>query len=66
VPFDDPNFLTEWKVDGFRSLANIDDGQRKLVVGRAHSNVCAAGADVRAAHANKKREQERKTLAIFS
>jgi bifunctional non-homologous end joining protein LigD len=31
VPFDDPDFLFELKVDGFRALAYIDDGVCELV-----------------------------------
>jgi ATP-dependent DNA ligase len=31
VPFDDPDFLFELKVDGFRALAYIDDGNCELV-----------------------------------
>lgn len=31
VPFDDPDFLFELKVDGFRALAYVDDGHCELV-----------------------------------
>jgi len=31
VPFDDPDFLFELKVDGFRALAHIEDGVCEFV-----------------------------------
>jgi bifunctional non-homologous end joining protein LigD len=31
VPFDDPNFIFELKMDGFRGMAYIDDGRCELV-----------------------------------
>jgi bifunctional non-homologous end joining protein LigD len=37
VPFDDPGFLFELKVDGFRALAYIDDGHCELVSRRRNA-----------------------------
>ena len=30
-PFDDPDFVWEWKIDGFRGLAFIENGRCRLV-----------------------------------
>ena len=30
-PFDNPDWLFEWKADGFRALAYVSDGSCKLV-----------------------------------
>ena len=30
-PFDDPDFVWQWKIDGFRGLAFIENGRCRLV-----------------------------------
>jgi bifunctional non-homologous end joining protein LigD len=30
-PFDNPEYLMEWKADGFRALAYVENGEAKLV-----------------------------------
>ena len=36
APLDDPEFLFELKLDGFRALAYVEDGARKLVSRKGH------------------------------
>jgi bifunctional non-homologous end joining protein LigD len=35
-PFDDPGYLYELKMDGFRALAEISDGQVRLISRRGN------------------------------
>ena len=36
-PFDDPDFVWEWKIDGFRGLAFIENGRCRLVSRNGHT-----------------------------
>jgi bifunctional non-homologous end joining protein LigD len=46
-PFDDPGYIDELKMDGFRALAEISDGQARLISRRGNtyksfSGLCAS------------------------
>ena len=37
APFDDPTFIYEWKIDGFRGLAHVEGGRCQLLSRNGHT-----------------------------
>ena len=43
-PFDNPEYLMEWKADGFRAIAYVENGEAKLVSRNLKSSVSSLSA----------------------